>query len=103
VAAYKAKFDGAVPAEDAADGFAAAQVLQAAVEATGGLDQAAIRDYLHANSVDTILGTLSWDETGAPQQAFLLAQWQDGTSQIVLPADLATTDTIVAPKPDWAS
>jgi branched-chain amino acid transport system substrate-binding protein len=103
VAAYKAKFDGAVPAEDAADGFAAAQVLQAAVEATGGLDQAAIRDYLHANPVDTILGTLSWDETGAPQQAFLLAQWQDGTSQIVLPEDLATTDTIVAPKPDWAS
>jgi branched-chain amino acid transport system substrate-binding protein len=103
VAAYKAKFDGAVPAEDAADGFAAAQVLQAAVEATGGLDQAAIRDYLHSNSVDTILGTLSWDETGAPQQAFLLAQWQDGTSQIVLPEDLATSDTIVAPKPDWAS
>jgi branched-chain amino acid transport system substrate-binding protein len=103
VAAYKAKFDGAIPAEDAADGFAAAQVLQAAVEATGGLDQAAIRDYLHSNSVDTILGTLSWDETGAPQQAFLLAQWQDGASQIVLPQDLATTDTIVAPKPDWAS
>ena len=103
VAAYQAKYDGAVPAEDAADGFAAAQVLQAAVEATGGLDQAAIRDYLHANPVDTILGTLSWDETGAPQQAFLLAQWQDGASQIVLPEDLATTDTIVAPKPDWAS
>jgi branched-chain amino acid transport system substrate-binding protein len=103
VAAYKAKYDGAVPAEDAADGFAAAQVLQAAVEATGGLDQAAIRDYLHANPVDTILGTLSWDETGAPEQAFLLAQWQGGTSQIVLPEDLATTDTIVAPKPDWAS
>jgi branched-chain amino acid transport system substrate-binding protein len=103
VAAYKEKFDGAIPAEDAADGFAAAQVLQAAVEATGGLDQAAIRDYLHANSVDTILGTLSWDETGAPEQAFLLAQWQDGVSQIVLPEELATTDTIVAPKPDWVS
>jgi ABC-type branched-subunit amino acid transport system substrate-binding protein len=103
VAAYMEKFDGALPAEDAADGFAAAQVLQTAVEATGGLDQAAIRDYLHANSVDTILGTLSWDETGAPEQAFLLAQWQDGASQIVLPEDLATTDTIVAPKPDWAS
>jgi branched-chain amino acid transport system substrate-binding protein len=103
VDAYKAKFDGAIPAEDAADGFAAAQVLQAAVEATGGLDQAAIRDWLHANPVDTVLGTLSWDETGAPEQAFLLAQWQDGVSQIVLPEDLATTDTIVAPKPDWAS
>lgn len=102
VAAYQEKW-GTLPAEDAADAFAAAQVLQTAVEAVGKIDQTAIRDWLHSNSVDTILGTLSWDATGAPQQAFLLAQWQNGQSEIVLPADLATTDTIVAPKPDWVS
>ncbi len=90
-----------LPAEDAADAFAAAQVLQAAVEAVGSLDQAAIKDWLHANSVDTILGTLSWDETGAPQQSFLLAQWQGGESHIVLPKELATAPTIVNPKPAW--
>jgi branched-chain amino acid transport system substrate-binding protein len=103
VAAYQEKFDGALPAEDAADGFAAAQVLQTAVEAVGEIDQEKIRDWLHANSVETILGPLSWDETGAPEQAFLLAQWQGGTFEIVLPEEVATTDTIVAPKPDWAS
>jgi ABC-type branched-subunit amino acid transport system substrate-binding protein len=102
VAAYQEQY-GQLPAEDAADAFAAAQVLQAAVEAVGEIDQTAIRDWLHSNSVETILGELSWDETGAPQQAFLLAQWQNGTSEIVAPEELATTDTIVAPKPDWAS
>jgi branched-chain amino acid transport system substrate-binding protein len=99
--AYRAKFDED-PAEDAADGFAAAQVLQAAVEAVGSIDdQAALKDWLHENEVETILGPLSWDETGAPEQAFLLAQWQNGDEEIVLPEDVATSDTIVNPKPPW--
>ena len=102
VAAYQAQYDS-IPAEDAADAFAAAQVLQTAVEAVGEIDQTAIKDYLHANEVETVLGTLSWDETGAPQQAFLLAQWQGDQAEIVLPEEVATTDTIVNPKPDWAS
>jgi branched-chain amino acid transport system substrate-binding protein len=102
VAAYQAQHDS-IPAEDAADAFATAQVLQAAVEAVGEIDQTAIKDYLHANEVETVLGTLSWDETGAPQQAFLLAQWQGDQAEIVLPEEVATTDTIVNPKPDWAS
>jgi len=99
--AYRAKYD-TDPPEDAADGYAAAQVLQAAVEAVGEIDQEKIKDWLHSNSVDTILGTLSWDETGAPQQAFLLAQWQKGDEEIVLPEESATSTTIVNPKPGWS-
>jgi branched-chain amino acid transport system substrate-binding protein len=103
LAAYRAKFNNEDPPEDAADGFAAAQVLQAAVEAVGSIDdQAALKDWLHENSVETILGELSWDETGAPEQAFLLAQWQNGDEEIVLPEDAATSDTIVNPKPPWS-
>jgi branched-chain amino acid transport system substrate-binding protein len=101
LAAYRAKYN-TDPPEDAADGYAAAQVLQAAVEAVGEVDQDKIRDWLHSNSVDTILGTLSWDETGAPQQAFLLAQWQNGNEEIVLPEEAATSTTIVNPKPAWS-
>lgn len=103
VQAYGDKYDGAIPAEDAADAFASAQVLQAAVEAVGEIDQTKIQEWLHSNEVQTILGTLSWDETGAPQQAFLLAQWQSGQAEIVAPPDLATSDTIVNPKPAWSS
>jgi len=101
VEAYRAKYNED-PAEDAADGYAAAQVLQKAVEEVGSIDdQDAIKDWLHENSVDTILGTLSWDETGAPEQAFLLAQWQNGDEEIVLPEEAATSDKIVNPKPPW--
>ena len=60
------RFDGGIPAEDAADAYAAAQVVQAAVETVGSLDQDKLADWLHANEVETILGPLAWDETGAP-------------------------------------
>jgi branched-chain amino acid transport system substrate-binding protein len=100
VQAYQKKYGG-VPPEDAADAFATAQVLQQAVEAVGKIDQAAIADWLHSHSAQTILGKLSWDAKGAPQQAFLLAQWQNGKSHVVLPKDVATSDTIVNPKPAW--
>jgi len=102
LAAYKAKYD-TDPPEDAADGYAAAQVLQKAVEEVGELDQTKLADWLRENTVDTILGPLSWDETGAPEQAFLLAQWQNGNEEIVLPEDAATSDTIVNPKPAWSN
>lgn len=102
VQAYQSRYGGEPP-EDAADAFAAAQVLQAGVEAVGSLDQGRLADWLHNNSVQTILGPLSWDETGAPQQAFILAQWQGGTSKIVMPRPVANSDDIVFPKPAWGS
>jgi len=97
---YREKFNR-LPEEDAADAFAAAQVLQAAAAAVGEIDQDKMADWLHANQVDTILGPLRWDATGAPQSDFLLAQWQNGESEIVLPKEVATTETVVVPKPDW--
>ncbi len=101
VADYAAAYDNAKPAEDAADAFAAAQILQAATTAVGSLDQDKIRDWLHANEVQTILGPLSWEATGEPKGSFLLAQWQSGDVQVVAPKEVATTTTVVNPKPDW--
>ncbi len=85
--------------EDSADAFAAGEVLAAAVEAVGNLDQDAIADWLHANEVQTILGVLSWDEAGRPQGEMMIGQWQNGAVEIVLPPELASTDTIV---PKWS-
>lgn len=93
---------GGTPSEDAADAFAAAQTVQAAVGAVGSLDQAKLAGWLHANTVQTILGPMSWDERGAPEGSFILGQWQRGSSRIVLPRNVADTDTIVFPKPAWA-
>lgn len=99
-AEYRKRFN-ADPAEDAADGFAAAQVLQAAVTAVGRIDQLALAEWLRANSVPTILGTLKWSATGEPQTSFMLAQWQSGKVEVVAPAEAATTTKVIFPKPAW--
>jgi branched-chain amino acid transport system substrate-binding protein len=93
---FKKLFGNETPAEDAADAFATAQVMQAAIKAAGGIDdQAKLADWLRANTVDTILGPLKWSDTGAPQGQFLIGQWQGGQSEIVLPKAAATSEQIV--------
>src|SRR3954465_1611947 len=99
VDAYAKAYDGGIPAEDAADAYAAAQVLQAAAEAVGSLDQNKMGEWLHSNEVETILGPLAWDETGAPTKDFLLAQWQNGAPEIVAPDAAATVDKVVVKTP----
>ncbi|MEV4312088.1 amino acid ABC transporter substrate-binding protein [Actinocrispum sp. NPDC049592] len=99
-AEYRKRFNGP-PAEDAADGFAAAQVLQAAVAAVGKIDQTALADWLRGNQVETILGPLKWAANGEPQTTFMLAQWQNGKVEVVSPKQAATTDKVVFPKPAW--
>lgn len=92
---FKEKFNQDPP-EDAADGFAAGQVLAAAVDAVGSIDdQAKLADWLHANSVETLLGPLSWNADGSPKGEFLVGQWQGGVSQVVLPPEVATSQKIM--------
>jgi branched-chain amino acid transport system substrate-binding protein len=99
VAAFRDKFGG-LPAEDAADAFATGQVLQKAVEEVGSIDdQAALADYLRNNTVDTILGPLTWDDRGAPEGQFLIGQWQNGKAEVILPKSAATTDQIENRRP----
>jgi branched-chain amino acid transport system substrate-binding protein len=100
VTGYTEQF-GAAPSEDAANSYTAGQVLAAAVEEVGELDQTAIADWLHSNTVDTIVGPMSWDETGRPQGDMLLAQFQGDVLQIVGPESAATTDDVLLVKPEW--
>ena len=98
VAKYKEMFGGSEVPEDAADAFATAQVMEAAVKAVGSVersDQTKLADWLRNNKVETILGPLSWDDAGRPEGKFLVGQWQNGVPEIVLPESAATTDTIV--------
>ena len=99
VAAFRDKFGG-LPAEDAADAFAVGQVVQKAVDEVGSIDdQVALADYLRNNTVDTILGPLSWDDRGAPEGQFLIGQWQNGKAEVILPKEVATTDHIENQRP----
>jgi branched-chain amino acid transport system substrate-binding protein len=98
---YGEMFGGTEVPEDAADAYATAQVMEAAVKAVGSVareDQLKLADWLRENEVDTILGPLSWDEAGRPQGEFLVGQWQDGVPEIILPEEAATAEKIV---PGW--
>jgi branched-chain amino acid transport system substrate-binding protein len=98
---YQEMFGGTEVPEDAADAYATAQVLQAAVKAVGSIDrnrQLELADWLRENEVDTILGPLTWDDQGRPEGEFLVGQWQAGVPEIVLPKEAATTDKII---PGW--
>lgn len=99
VDAFQAEYDRP-PDYHAAGAYAAAQVLQAAVEATESLDNDVLRDYVASNEFPTVIGNLSWDEAGRPEPSVLLIQWLDGEQKIIWPADAATTDPIY-PMPAW--
>jgi branched-chain amino acid transport system substrate-binding protein len=98
---YKEMFGGTEVPEDAADAYATAEVMTAAVKSVKSVDRNAqdkLADYLRQNSVDTILGPLSWDDKGRPEGKFLVGQWQSGVPEIVLPKEAATSDKVI---PGW--
>jgi branched-chain amino acid transport system substrate-binding protein len=85
-----------LPPEDAADAYGAEQVLESAVKAVGNTkDQTAMAEWLRSNSVETVLGSISWDKDGRPQGEFLTGQWQNNKVEYILPQKFATTDQIV--------
>ncbi|WP_306205803.1 amino acid ABC transporter substrate-binding protein [Actinoplanes sp. RD1] len=100
---YTAQF-GKAPEEDQANAYTTGQVVAAAVKAVGCAEQGDCQqkliDWVHANKVDTVVGTLSWDDTGKPQGAHMIQQWVGGDIKIVLPADVKEA-AIVYPKPAW--
>jgi branched-chain amino acid transport system substrate-binding protein len=100
---YTAQF-GNPPEEDEANGYTTGQVVAAAITAVGCAEQGECQqklvEWVRANEVETVVGPLSWDETGKPKGAHMIQQWVGGEIQIVLPADAKETD-MVYPKPAW--
>ncbi|HSO13344.1 MAG TPA: amino acid ABC transporter substrate-binding protein [Anaerolineales bacterium] len=91
---------GDIP-EDAANAFTVGQVLQQAAENIDSIDNAALISEIHQGTYRTIVGPLSFDETGAPQGSFMLLQWQGTNFVIVGPSDRAETNPKAPPKPRW--
>lgn len=100
---YTAQF-GSAPEEDEANAYTTGQVVAAAITAAGCADQGECQqklvDWVRKNTVETVVGPLSWDETGKPQGAHMIQQWVDGEIQIVLPKDVKEAE-FVYPKPAW--
>ena len=75
-------------------------MLQQAVEAIQSIDNAALIEELHSGTYQTVVGPLSFDETGAPQGSFMILQWRGDTFVIVGPPGREQADP-VWPKPEW--
>jgi branched-chain amino acid transport system substrate-binding protein len=58
-------------------GYASGQLIEAAIKATGSLDQKAIAKYLHEHEVQTIVGPIAFSADGERKEtATLQAQFQ---------------------------
>lgn len=104
VKAYLAKFGGAAADinGDAAEGYAAGQVLQQAVEKVGSLDNAKIIAELHSgDTFQSILGPVTFNSVGENTAAkAYLFQWQQGQYLPVYPLAAAVAP-FEYPKPAW--
>jgi branched-chain amino acid transport system substrate-binding protein len=102
---FYTKTNGNAPGEDEANAWTTGEVVAAAVEAVKCADpspkcQAKLIDYLHKNTVETVVGPLSWDKDGRPQGAHLIQQYVKGAIRIVLPEVQKEAD-LLYPKPQW--
>jgi branched-chain amino acid transport system substrate-binding protein len=71
--------------------YAILQVLQGAVEGAGRVDQDALRDHLAGNTVDTVVGPITFDRQRTPgYRAIVVQSLRDG-DQVVWPPARATS------------
>jgi branched-chain amino acid transport system substrate-binding protein len=71
--------------------YAILQVLQGAVEGAGRVDQDALRDHLAGNTVDTVVGPITFDRQRIPgYRAIVVQSLRDG-DQVVWPPARATS------------
>lgn len=98
---YEAEY-GEEPVEDAATSYGLAQVMAAAVEEVGELDDEKISKALRTIEVPTVFGSYKVDpETGVQTgKEIYVVQIQDGKRHIVAPDDKATAEARF-PTPAW--
>ncbi|RVX43032.1 amino acid/amide ABC transporter substrate-binding protein (HAAT family) [Nonomuraea polychroma] len=101
---YKEMFGGQAN-EDAANGYTVGQIVEAAVNAVKCVDptpecQDKLANHIRQGTFDTVVGPLSFDDQGRPEQAHMIQQYVNGKVEIVLPEN-AKTAGIVYPKKEW--
>ncbi|MEM2294576.1 MAG: amino acid ABC transporter substrate-binding protein [Candidatus Bathyarchaeia archaeon] len=97
---------GVMPGVNVPSGYAAVQVLAAAIEKAGTLDKYKVREALLTLEVDTVVGKIRFAGPGHSDPlvrpgAYLeqiVFQWQNGEQKIVWPPKYATS-TFIYPKP----
>jgi branched-chain amino acid transport system substrate-binding protein len=90
---------GEKPNYHAAMGYAAMQIMEAAVKHVGSFDPERVRDALASIRVETIEGTWKVDEQGLSNREGLTFQIQNGQRVIVWPAHMSEARFL--PMPRW--
>jgi branched-chain amino acid transport system substrate-binding protein len=86
----------------AAYGYAAGQVLEAAVRLANSLDRDAVREQLQVMKFGSLLGRYRVDESGSQQdKETYVMQWQNGKRLLVLPKQRRDSQIIYPLKP-WS-
>lgn len=99
--AYVAEY-GEEPVEDVATSYGLAQVLQAAIEQAGRVDDQAINDALHTLETTTVFGRYKVDpQTGRQtgKEVFVI-QIQNGQRRVIWPQADAAAE-LIYPAPAW--
>lgn len=92
---------GIYPSYDAAGGYAALQVLEAAVRLAGSIDPQAVREQLANMKFRSIVGHYRVDARGRQTaKSTYLVQWQDSHISLVYPTELSRFE-LLYPFPGW--
>jgi branched-chain amino acid transport system substrate-binding protein len=103
---YIAKYGGTADAinADVAESYSAGELLAAAVTATRGVNQQSIANWLHAHTVQTVIGQVKFaadgENTNALQSATIF-QWQPNEQFVQVLGKSPGNKQIVNPKPPW--
>ena len=80
--------------------YAAAQLLEQAIEKVGSLDRKKLRDCLAAETFETVSGPVKFENIFNVHRNGEVGQWQNGEFQVVAGKDRRTAQPIY-PKPQW--
>lgn len=98
VTAFKDAY-GVEPAYQSAAAYAAGMLLSSAISRAGSFNREAIREALLAMDTTTLIGRYGVDATGLQvKHSPLIVQWQDGSKEIVWPAEVQTAEPVLYSK-----
>jgi ABC-type branched-subunit amino acid transport system substrate-binding protein len=104
---YIAQYGGTVADvnADVAEAYSVGQVMDQAVTATGGIDNASIIRYLHSGvTLQTVQGAVMFDALGENAKAAgFMFQWNNGNFVQALDTNGTPSSQFIASKPAWAT
>jgi len=80
--------------------YTACEIMQQAIEKTGGTDSKKLRDCIAGNTFQTINGPIKFAGLENTETPSMILQWEKGDLEIVWPESAATAK-LLFPKPAW--